>query len=55
MENVLREIEYDISYLEEAPDEMLAPYDDKFDSIRERLRKLDEYLHNVKNIEKNQI
>ena len=52
IENVLKEIEYDISYLEDAPDEMLASYDDKFDGICERLRKLDEYLHNVRNIAK---
>ena len=52
MESVLREIECDISYLEDAPDELLAPYDDKFDVICERLKKLDEYLHNVRNIVK---
>lgn len=50
MEDVLREIECDISYLEDAPDEMLAPYDDKFDRICERLRKLDDYRHNERNV-----
>ncbi len=49
MENVLSDIECDISYLEDAPDELLVPYDEKFDRICERLRKLDEYLHNVRN------
>lgn len=47
IESVLKEIECDISYLEDAPDEQLAPYDDRFDSIRERLQKLEEYLHNI--------
>ncbi len=47
IESVLKEIECYISYLEDAPDEQLAPYDDRFDHIRERLQKLDEYLHNI--------
>ena len=50
LENVLTEIEYDISYLEDVPDEMLASYDDRFNGICERLRKLDEYRHDVRNI-----
>jgi hypothetical protein len=49
LEDVLTEIEYDITYLEDAPDEMLTLYDDRFDDICERLKKLDEYLHNVRN------
>ncbi len=47
IESVLKEIECYISYLEDAPDEQLAPYDDRFDHIRERLQKLDECLHNI--------
>ena len=49
LEDVLTEIEYNITYLEDAPDEMLVLYDDRFDGIRERLKKLDEYLHNIRN------
>ena len=48
MENVLKEIEYNISYLEDSPDEMLIIYDDRLDGICERLRTLAEYLHDVK-------
>ncbi len=48
MENVLKEIGCNISYLEDAPDEMLIIYDDRLDGICERLRTLAEYLHNVK-------
>jgi hypothetical protein len=52
LENVLKEIECDIAYLEDVPDELLIPFDGKFDVICERLRTLDEYLHNVKNVAK---
>lgn len=52
IESVLKEIECYVSYLEDAPDEKLTPYEHKFGSISERLRKLDEYLSKLKNAAK---
>lgn len=48
IEQAIKEIEYNIAYLEDAPDEILAPYNDKFYGICERLLMLDEHLHNVR-------
>ena len=44
VKKVVREIECDISYLEDAPDEMLAPFVEKFGLIGKRLMKLKECL-----------
>lgn len=41
---VVREIECDISYLEDAPDETLAPFIEKLGIVGERLLKLKECL-----------
>ncbi|HTY91770.1 MAG TPA: hypothetical protein VMC84_11390 [Methanocella sp.] len=44
IKNVVREIQYDVAYLEDAPDEMLAPFVESLGIIGERLLKLKEIL-----------
>lgn len=42
--NIIREIEYDVEYLVDAPDEKLVPYMENLDIIRERLWELRECI-----------
>jgi hypothetical protein len=44
-EDALKEIGYNISFLEDVPDEMLAPHLYLIDSVSERLNLLKEKLH----------